>query len=1074
MRLLLSIFLITLSLGLQAQTLDLENWKDLRFRNIGPAGMSGRITAIDVDLSNPEHIYVGAASGGVWFSSNGGTSWKPIFDDNPTLSIGSIKINQNNPDEIWVGTGEGNPRNSLNTGAGIYKTIDGGKTWKLMGLEKTKTIHRIIIHRDNPNVVYAASLGAPWGNNVERGVFRTEDGGATWKKILYVDDKTGAADMVVDPTNPNKLLVAMWEHGRKPWTFNSGGKGSGLYLSYDGGDNWKKITDKEGMPEGDLGRIGIAISPSKPNIIYALVEAEVNGLYKSVDGGEKWTLVSEKNIGNRPFYYSEIYVDPKNENRIFNLWSYVSKSEDGGKTFKTIMDYGNAVHPDHHAFWIHPEDTDYMINGNDGGLNISRDGGYNWTFVNNLPVGQFYHVNIDNDFPYNVYGGMQDNGSWIGPSSVLKRGGIRNYDFQELYFGDGFDVVPFRKDSRYGYAMSQQGYVGYYDRETGSVDFVRPVHPDTVDLRFNWNAAIAQDPFADCGVYFGTQFVHYSDDCGQSWKIISDDLTTDDKEKQKQGESGGLTIDATGAENYTTILVVAPSPVEQKTVWASTDDGQLHLTRDGGENWSNLSNRLPGMPAGAWIPYIEVSRTNAGEAFVIVNDYRRNNYSAYAYHTKDFGTSWTRIADDRTVGGFTLSLVQDPEEPNLIFLGTDVGLYVSFDYAKSWKKWDEGFPSVQVSDLKIQEREDDLVIGTFGRALWVLDDINPLRAIARDKMVTTKEFKIFDIPQAYDVSYRSYDGVRFNAQGEFVGDNDNMGVAAISLWVKPSDDKESKENTDSKSKKKKKKKSKKDKKSEMDKEDDKQMKTGSKVKFVVLNERGDTIRRFTRKVEKGFNRTAWYLDMDGVNYPSRRERKEDADPSSGYGVLPGTYKIVGTCGDFKDSSMVEVKVDPRRDVTAADLKAKQKAWDEYHQIVKASKEAYDLVRQAKKSVKLSAKLLENQEDTIQEEFKEVNKEITARLDSLEGLYFMEEGLKGIQRNPKVLQSVLYSVDSYIDSGKGKPGPNAQNAIRKASSRAKEVISAVNEFYTNEWPTYQEKINTLVPKIFKEYELIDID
>ena len=483
-------------LSLLAQKIDVEQLKGMKIRNIGPAGMSGRVTSIDVNLSNSQIIYVGTASGGVWKSESGGIKWEPIFDKEPVQSIGAVAINQKNPSEIWVGTGEGNPRNSHNSGEGIFKSIDGGKTWILMGLEKTRLIHRIVVHRDNPDIVYVGALGSAWGPNKERGVYKTTDGGKTWKKVLYINDQTGVADLVVDPANPNKLIAAMWEFGRKPWFFNSGGKGSGLHISYDGGENWKKITEKEGLPKGDLGRIGIAIAPSKPNIVYALVEAKKNALYKSTDGGHHWKMVADKNVGNRPFYYAEIYVDPKNENRIWNLWSYVSKSEDGGKTFETILDYGKRVHPDHHAFWIHPDDPDYLINGNDGGLNISRDGGANWEFIDNLPLAQFYHINYDMDFPYNVAGGMQDNGSWIGPSKVLKRGGIRNEDWQEVLFGDGFDVVMRRDNNRYGWGMSQGGNIAYFDRETGRTQNVKPLHPEGIELRFSWNAAFSSKPFS--------------------------------------------------------------------------------------------------------------------------------------------------------------------------------------------------------------------------------------------------------------------------------------------------------------------------------------------------------------------------------------------------------------------------------------------------------------------------------------------------------------------------------------------------------------------------------------------------
>jgi photosystem II stability/assembly factor-like uncharacterized protein len=379
-----------------SQPLDMSLLEGFKIRNIGPAGMSGRVTSIDVVHSQPNVIYIGTASGGVWKSTSGGIKWAPIFDDEAVISIGALAINQNNTSEIWVGTGEGNPRNSHNSGAGIYKSLDGGKNWKLMGLENTKTIHRIYIHRDDPNTVYVGALGSAWGPNPERGVFRTKDGGKSWEKVLYMNDSTGCADLVVDPHNPNKLIAAMWEFGRKPWTFNSGGEGSGIYVSYDGGDSWEKRTSEDGLPEGNLGRVGLAIAPSKPNMVYALVEAKKNGLYKSTDGGFTWKLVSDKNIGNRPFYYADIFVDPQNENRIFNLWSRMSKSEDGGKTFER---FGNGTHPDHHAFWVHPEQPSYMIEGNDGGLNISHDGGESWHFVENLPLAQFYHINYDMDVP---------------------------------------------------------------------------------------------------------------------------------------------------------------------------------------------------------------------------------------------------------------------------------------------------------------------------------------------------------------------------------------------------------------------------------------------------------------------------------------------------------------------------------------------------------------------------------------------------------------------------------------------------------------------------------------------------
>ena len=1027
-------FCLVFSFGLEGQNLDLDHWKNLNFRNIGPAGMSGRVTAIDVDLSDTDRIYAGTASGGVWLSENGGISWKPIFDDQPTLSIGSIKINQKNPSEIWVGTGEGNPRNSLNTGAGIYKSIDGGKTWKMMGLEKTRVIHRIIIHRDEPNTVFAGAMGAPWGATKDRGLYKTTNGGKTWRKILYTNDKTGVADMVTDPTNPNKLIVAMYEHLRQPWDFVSGGEGSGLHITYDGGNSWKKITDKEGLPKGELGRMGMAIAPSMPNIVYALIEAKENGLYKSTDGGEKWKLVSKKDIGNRPFYYSEIYVDPQNENRIYNLWSYVSKSEDGGKTFKTIMDYGNAVHPDHHAFWIDPKDPTYLINGNDGGMNISRDRGESWRFVNNLPVGQFYHVNIDNDWPYNVYGGMQDNGSWVGPSMVLKSGGIRNYDFQELYFGDGFDVVPYPDDSRYGWAMSQGGNVGFYDRETGDVKRAKPVHPDGKVLRYNWNAAIAQDPNNPCGVYFGSQYLHYTDDCGDSYVIKSGDLTTNDTSKQHQDVSGGLTIDATQAENYTSIVSIAPSPVDDKVIWVGTDDGNLQLTKDGGKTWKNVNTRLIGAPKGIWIPQIVVSDKNAGEAFVVANNYRKNDYSAYAYHTKNFGKTFKRIADDRQVKGFVLSIVQDPVEPKLLFLGTDAGLYMSLDMGKNWQHMNEGFPSVQVSDLKIHPREHDLVIGTFGRALWILDDIRPLRKLATEGIsILKRDMMLFDSPIAYHASRRSYDGIRFNAQGEFIGDNKSVGYGKINVWSTPDDEADEKE----------------------------------KVNVFVKNLEGDTIRTISRKIEGGYDQISWNLDEDGVNFPKRAEPKKDADIPGGVDVMPGEYKVVVKMGDNVDSTMITVKIDPRSEMGLTDFKAKIDAQKEYQKTITAATEGFNRIIRAKKAIKKVKKLMDNQEEEIITEVDSLHKILNTELDSLEKLYMNPEGLKGIQRNPNNLRSKLFIGAGYLRGSWGKPGANAINAVSDAQNITKTTLKAINEFIASKWEPYEARIKEIQLKLFED-------
>ena len=1052
MRLFVFIFIfIGLGLtGLSAQW-NAEDFSGMKIRNIGPAGMSGRITAIDVDLSQPTRIFAGSASGGLWLSENGGTSWQPVFDKESTLSIGCVAINQKNPAEVWVGTGEGNPRNSSNMGKGIYKSLDGGKTWKNMGLEKTKTIHRIYVHPDNQNVVFAAATGSPWGPHPERGVFKTTDGGKTWHNILFINDLTGAADMVVDPKNPNKILVAMWEHQRHPWHFNSGGKGSGLYLTYDGGENWQKIEAKDGIPDGELGRIGLAFAPSKPEIVYALIEAKENGLYRSKDGGKTWKLVSTKNIGDRPFYYAELYVDPKNENRIFNVYTYLSMSEDGGNTFRNIADYGNNVHPDHHAFWIHPEDPTFIIDGNDGGLNISRDGGNTWQFAGNIPVGQFYHVNIDHDFPYNVYGGMQDNGSWVGPSLVLRNGGIRNFDFQELYFGDGFDVAPLPGNSRYGYAMSQGGNLAFFDRVTGITSAIKPVHPvDSVILRYNWNAPLALDPFQTCGVYYGSQFLHYSSDCGKNWTILSPDLTTNNKEKQKADTSGGLTPDATFAENHTTLISIAPSPLDSNVIWTGSDDGLVYITTNRGKNWMPVTPKGKGLPEAGWIAQIEASVHQPGEAFVVMNNYRLNDDAPYLFHTENYGKTWQRIADVDQIKGFVLSVVQDIKEPDLLFLGTDVGLYISFDKGQHWQHWHESFPSVQISDMKIQPEAGDLVLATFGRSIWVMDDIRPLRTLASKGIgILDSTLIAFESPEAYLSTNTSFQGTRFIAQGEFVGENKSLNQSSTYIWVKA--EKNTKNSDDEK------------------KASKSGKKEQEKIKVEVYDSQHHKIRTFFLKYEGkgGISVIRWNLRQDGIETPRREKRKEKEDQlPSGKLVGPGSYTLVFTYKNRLDSTVVVVKDDPRKDkFWPATYDTKNSIV--YDSLIMQITREIQKLQDAKSSLEIVDKLIENQPDSVKTAMKALHKNIRSEIDSLENLFFNKENIKGIQRDPAIIMAKVFEASEYIsERWHGNEG-NADLALSHAITAANSGMEAIRKFIDNTWVPYQEKVKNLPLIIFKE-------
>ncbi len=1044
------------------QTLDMKLMQDLKPRNIGPAGMSGRVTALDAVYDNPEIMYAGTASGGLWKSTSGGIKWEPIFTKELTASIGAVAIDQSNPSVVWVGTGEGNPRNSLNGGFGVYKSLDGGRTWQSMGLEKTRHIHRIIVDPTDSNTVYVGAIGSPWGEHPERGVYKTTDGGKSWKQILFANNKTGVADMVMDPSNHNKLVVAMWEHKRDPWFFNSGGPGSGIHITYDGGEHWKKVSSEDGLPKGDLGRIGLAIANSDPNIIYALVEAKKNALYKSFDGGHSWKMINNKSdIGNRPFYYSDIFVDPQNENRVYSVFTYVNVSEDGGKNFTELMPaYGvdNGVHPDHHAWWIHPKNGKLMFDGNDGGMNITRDGGKSWRFVGNIPVAQFYHINVDMEYPYNVYGGMQDNGSWRGPAYVWKDQGIRNSYWQEISFGDGFDVVPDLENSQYGYSMSQQGYVSRYDWKTGNNYSVRPTPEDeNTKLRFNWNAAIAQDPFDSSTVYFGSQYVHKSTDKGLNWKIISPDLTTNDPQKQKQSESGGLTMDATGAENHTTVIVIEPSPVEKDMLWSGSDDGKVHYTIDGGTNWIDVTKNIKGLPEGSWIPQIKASHNNKGEALLVANDYRRFNYEPYVYRTTNYGKTWKRIVDSNDVQSYALAILEDSENPNLMFLGTDDGLYVSINAGEDWSKWTHEFPTVSTKDLMIHPREQDLVIGTFGRAAWVLDDIRPLRAVAKNAEILKQEVALFEPPTAYQAAYQQPTGSRFGADAMYQGENKRSG-AMITYYLNPSEIKEKVA----------------DKKEENTKSEVTDSKKSKKDSIFFNFYDGDRLVRtlsYKKPKKAGFHRIYWRMDEKGADYPSRTIRKNNRE-RGGMSVLPGTYKIELTYGDQKHATSIEVKSDPRIEVKRSDL---EEVYTYAKDLQSSIQKAADAVKQLIESKNIADKIaadLKKIDETANKDLIESSEKISKKIDNLVAEFIGKvDKRQGITRNPEVtVMQRLNLANSYVQSRKTGINDNELRLINFAKSALNITLGEVNGFFKEDWRTYRDQFDVATLSPFKEVNI----
>lgn len=878
MRLTLSLIctLLLLPFALDGQQLDLSLVKNLKIRNVGPANMSGRITAIDVERKDPKTMYLGAASGGVWKSKNGGTTWEPIFDDQPTQNIGALAIDQSNPSIIWVGTGEGNPRNSMNLGMGLFKSVDGGRSWQHVGLEATKTIHRIIVDPSDGNTVYVGAMGDPFTANSDRGLYKTTDGGKTWTKILYSNEVSGIADLIMDPVNPNKLFAALYEHKRTPYYFTSGGKGSGLFVTYDGGENWQQLGVQEGLPKGELGRIGLAIAPSDPDRVYAKVEAEKNALYRSDDGGRSWKMINDnpRFTNNRPFYFQELAVDSRDPNRLYNIYQPLSVSYDGGKSFDPTpmipADETKGIHADFHAFWVNPADPEHFIIGGDGGIGITNDHGKSWYFPETIPVAQFYHINVDNDMPYNVYGGMQDNGNWSGPGYTWKRGGIRTLYWQYLVGGDGFYISPDAEDSRYGYGTSQNGSLYRYDKLTGYYVSIKPPSPDLkTRLRFNWNAAFADNPHDDNSAYYGSQFVHVTRDKGASWKIISPDLSTNNPEHQKP-DYGGLTLDVSGAEMYNSILSIAPSPLDEDVIWVGTDDGQVQLTTDGGKSWKNLSKKVKGMPDEAWIAQIKASPYQASSAWMVVNNYRKGDYKPYLFKTEDYGNTWQQMADVSKVKGYALSVVQDPVEPNLVFLGTENGLWISIDAGENWQQFKNGFPSVSTMDMTIQERESALIVGTFGRAIWVLDDLLSLRELAAKRI---KE-GITALPMNEAVQVK---GLFINPPGNiwtgfhttFEGENKVFQRTLIPFFINDT------------------------------------TAMSQPVTAEVYNEANELINTLTSdKLVKGLNYMIWRLDEQSAAGPRGR----------GIAVLPGNYRIVLHHGANSDTTSVTVIPDPRFDL----------------------------------------------------------------------------------------------------------------------------------------------------------------
>jgi photosystem II stability/assembly factor-like uncharacterized protein len=861
-------------------------------RNIGSAAMSGRIAALDAvpGKDGKTTLFVGAASGGVWKSTDSGTTFKPVFDKQPVQSIGTITIDPSHHDTIWVGTGEPWTRNSVSIGNGIYKSVDGGESWTRMGLPDSERIAKIIVDPRDGNTVYACVPGRLWSDSAERGLYKTGDGGKSWTLVLKGRNlSTGCSSIALDPKDPDVIFAGMWDFRRKGWTFRSGGEsataesGSGLFRSTDGGRNWSETTDaaNKGFPKKPYGRIAVTIAPSASNIVYALVESTDSALYRSDDGGKTWDKRDKSQMMVwRPFYFANLIVDPTNPERLFKPDLALIQSQDGGKSFANV---GGGTHGDHHVVWIDPTDVQHVITGDDGGLWQSYDGGNKWWKQNNLPVSQFYHVSVDASDPFHVYGGLQDNSAWVGDSAYP--GGITNQRWENMYGGDGFWVWEDPSDANYLYAEAQGGTIGRINRHTHEVRSIQPLAGYDEKLRWNWNTPIALSPNEKGTIYIGAQFLFRSRDHGQSWDRISPDLTTNDPQKQRQEESGGITVDNSAAEMHTTIYSISESPKAAGTIWVGTDDGNVQLTRDGGKSWSNVVKNIKGVPAHAWVSWVQAGGFDAGSALVAFDRHTFGDMAPYVYATHDYGKTWNALVTpkvDKGVRGYAHVIKEDPQKQGLLYLGTEFGLWISPDGGREWAPFKGNeFPAVAVRDLAFQQRDASLALATHGRGIWIIDDLTPLRALD-DAMLGREAGFLATRPVQQRIN--AFGGWS-EGDASFSGPNPPNGAEIVYYQ--------------------------------------KSRHLFGKLKIDVLDDKGVVLDTIPASVRRGINRVTWQMRTKPPRVPPAAQIAFNS--AQGARVPPGTYTVRMTKGKDVYETKLDVGLDRRATYSVADHRAQYDA-----------------------------------------------------------------------------------------------------------------------------------------------------
>jgi photosystem II stability/assembly factor-like uncharacterized protein len=839
-------------------------------RNIGSATMSGRIAAVDAIRQNGRlTVFVGAASGGVWKSVNGGTTFKSVFDQPDVQSIGAVAIDRSNPKIVWVGTGESWMRNSVSVGDGVYKSTDGGENFSNVGLKDSEHIAKILIDPRNGQNVLVCATGSAFADSQGGGVFKTSDGGKTWKKVVAgANSSTGCGMLAMSAQEPNTIFASTWDFRRQPWTFRSGGPGSGIFKSTDGGEHWTELSPEtsKGLPAKPYGRIALAVAPSKPQTVYAMIESKTSALFRSDDGGQNWTkLDASQFMVWRPFYFANLIVDPKDPNKVFKVDLFLLLSVNGGRSFSVVS---GAAHGDFHDVWIDAGDTNIIFAGDDGGLWQSKDGGTRWEHLLNLPVSQFYHVSVDNAEPYHVYGGLQDNSSWVGDSSYP--GGVTNSRWENMYNGDGFWMWEDPSLSDYIYAEYQGGELGRVNRFTHESRAIKP-YPlyGEKKLRFNWNTPVQVSPNDKNTLYVGAQFLYRSRDHGQSWERISPDLSTNNPEKQKQEESGGVTIDNSAAEMNTTVYSISESPKDAQLIWVGTDDGNVQLSRDAGKNWTNVAGNVQGVGKDPWVTWVEASRYDEGTAYATFDRHMYGDMQPYLYKTTDFGKSWTALpVQPAGVRGYAHVIKEDTVDRNLLFLGTEFGLWVSIDGGQRWAAYKgSNFPAVAVRDIVVHPRTSDLVLATHGRGIWIIDDISLLRSLTPELMQQDAGF--LPLPEA--VQWMETNGGWPQGDAAYTGPS-RTSSASIPYYQRTRH-------------------------------------IFGDLKIEIYDPQGKLVETVSPSKHRGVNRATWSMHLKAPRVPPAASAVFGA--AIGPRVPPSVYTVKMTKGDKVYTSQINVVLDPR-------------------------------------------------------------------------------------------------------------------------------------------------------------------